>query len=381
MGSIRGWLVLLMTVLGGCGSDSPGNQDGSTLDDVAPRDTGQNDNGDAAPDAVNPPTDGADDQSTADTPLVDASCSTDSDGDGVSDCGDGCPDDPNKIEPGMCGCGNLDTDTDSDGTADCVDGCPLDRTKTEPGICGCGTPDTDRDRDGRADCMDGCPDDPAKTTPGVCGCGTPDDDTDSDGAPGCMDVCPNDATATTTPHVTAATGPQDEQNVDVADGASWSLIYSFILRANDGTSTYANLDNITGMRVRTDWLRARDFGFSLPAIAVILGITATIERVGGSSDAIPIRDFDVRLYHGSSLLTPTNHASNATWPSMAYAYATYGGPADLWGTTWTAAQINNANFGFGIRATMFMYPDPAVDLVSANPTVDHVTLAITYCAQ
>ena len=28
----------------------------------------------------------------------------DSDGDGIGDCDDGCPDDPNKSEPGACGC-------------------------------------------------------------------------------------------------------------------------------------------------------------------------------------------------------------------------------------------------------------------------------------
>ncbi len=32
-----------------------------------------------------------------------------------------CPDDPNKTEPGICGCGVPDTDTDGDGAADCID--------------------------------------------------------------------------------------------------------------------------------------------------------------------------------------------------------------------------------------------------------------------
>ena len=53
------------------------------------------------------------------------------------------------------------------GTADCNDGCPNDPNKTDPGICGCGTPDTDSDGDGTPDCNDGCPDDPYKTDPGL----------------------------------------------------------------------------------------------------------------------------------------------------------------------------------------------------------------------
>lgn len=34
---------------------------------------------------------------------------------------DGCPNDPNKIEPGACGCGAPETDTDGDNMPDCVD--------------------------------------------------------------------------------------------------------------------------------------------------------------------------------------------------------------------------------------------------------------------
>ncbi|MGA1843967.1 MAG: S8 family serine peptidase [bacterium] len=118
----------------------------------------------------------------------------DADEDGAGDVCDGCPDDPDKTEPGVCGCGVADTDSDEDGTADCIDGCPNDPAKTEPGICGCGAADTDSDGDGTADCIDGCPNDPAKTEPGICGCGVVDTDTDSDGDGilDCIDGCPDD---------------------------------------------------------------------------------------------------------------------------------------------------------------------------------------------
>jgi hypothetical protein len=48
----------------------------------------------------------------------------DSDDDGVPDGCDGCPEDPNKTEPGICGCGVADADTDGDTVLDCVDNCP-----------------------------------------------------------------------------------------------------------------------------------------------------------------------------------------------------------------------------------------------------------------
>ncbi len=116
----------------------------------------------------------------------------DADGDLTCDANDGCPNDPNKIAPGQCGCGVADTDSDSDGTANCNDGCPNDANKIAPGICGCGVSDVDTDGDLTADCNDGCPNDPNKTVPGICGCGVSDVDSDSDGTADCNDLCPND---------------------------------------------------------------------------------------------------------------------------------------------------------------------------------------------
>jgi hypothetical protein len=124
-------------------------------------------------------------------------CEPDADGDGVIDPCDGCPSDPAKATPGVCGCGTPDTDTDGDGTADCHDNCPTDPNKTAPGQCGCGIPDVDTDGDGTADCHDNCPTDPNKTAPGQCGCGIPDVDSDADGVANCNDLCPNDSAKTT----------------------------------------------------------------------------------------------------------------------------------------------------------------------------------------
>ena len=67
----------------------------------------------------------------------------DSDGDGANDCSenDGCPGDPNKTAPGVCGCGRPDADSDGDQTLDCKDACPNDSSKVAPGLCGCGHDD------------------------------------------------------------------------------------------------------------------------------------------------------------------------------------------------------------------------------------------------
>ncbi len=129
------------------------------------------------------------------TEYGDCGCGTadsDSDGDGVNDCDDGCPNDADKTDPGLCGCGKEDVDTDGDGTLDCDDECPYDEEKTVAGECGCDADETDSDSDGYPDCVDECPDDSGKTEEGICGCGTADTDVDNNGIIDCVQNDPID---------------------------------------------------------------------------------------------------------------------------------------------------------------------------------------------
>lgn len=129
---------------------------------------------------------------------------------------DNCPSDPNKTEPGVCGCGVPDADSDGDGVADCIDGCPNDFNKTAAGVCGCGIADTDNDADGTPNCLDGCPNDRNKTSAGACGCGVADGDRDGDGTPDCIDGCPDDPTTI---------NPADcAPNVGGAAQTDWDLV-------------------------------------------------------------------------------------------------------------------------------------------------------------
>ncbi|MEW6080098.1 MAG: DUF1566 domain-containing protein, partial [Thermodesulfobacteriota bacterium] len=121
-------------------------------------------------------------------------CSTDTDSITLTIAADACPEDPEKLEPGACGCGVADTDSDSDGTLDCNDGCPDDPSKIDPGLCGCGIADTDSDGDASPDCNDGCPNDPNKMSAGACGCGNPDVDLDGNGVIDCLEQPPDDDT-------------------------------------------------------------------------------------------------------------------------------------------------------------------------------------------
>ena len=114
---------------------------------------------------------------------------TDSDGDGVPDCNDKCPNDPKKLQQGYVGVVLLILTVMHEGYRTAMMDVLMIRKKSAPGVCGCGVADTDSDGDGTPDCNDGCPNDPAKTAPGICGCGVADTDTDGDGITGLQDRC------------------------------------------------------------------------------------------------------------------------------------------------------------------------------------------------
>jgi hypothetical protein len=80
----------------------------------------------------------------------------------------------------------LDFDRDGDGIKNSIDVCYADPNKMNPGGCGCGTPDTDNDRDGLPNCLDGCLDNSRKFEVGICGCGTNDLDSNSNLVTDCL---------------------------------------------------------------------------------------------------------------------------------------------------------------------------------------------------
>lgn len=93
-------------------------------------------------------------------------CTGDADGDGypsVAAGGTDCDDTNPAVHPGAAELCNgidddcdtvIDPDGDADGTCDADDGCPADPAKIAPGVCGCGVSDQDGDGDGVADCQD-----------------------------------------------------------------------------------------------------------------------------------------------------------------------------------------------------------------------------------
>jgi len=112
----------------------------------------------------------------------------------------------------------------------------------------------------------------------------------------------------------------------------------------------------------TNYLQCTDFGFAIPSGATINGVTVSVERSstvnGGSTDAA------VRLVKAGAIGTVDR--SSVTQYTDSDFVEDHGGANDLWGTTWTPADINAANFGTAFAATKTPYQWKSAQTVSVN---------------
>ena len=120
-------------------------------------------------------------------------------------------------------------------------------------------------------------------------------------------------------------------------GQAWSRPDRAV--SSDNAYAIANDDDTT-----TEQLKCTGYGFSIPAGAIINGITVNIERRASGGDS---RDNQVSLLKANAVVGD-NKASSTYYPS-ADQVATYGNSSDLWGTGWTPAEINSAQFGVALR--------------------------------
>jgi OOP family OmpA-OmpF porin len=109
-------------------------------------------------------------------------CPVDSDGDGVPDGIDRCPATPKGVKVDAVGC---PIDSDGDGVPDGIDKCPNTPKGAVVDAAGC---PIDSDGDGVPDGLDRCPDTPKGATVDALGCPS---DSDGDGVLDGLDKCPN----------------------------------------------------------------------------------------------------------------------------------------------------------------------------------------------
>jgi len=111
-------------------------------------------------------------------------------------------------------------------------------------------------------------------------------------------------------------------------------------------STYATVS--LSNNALSNYLVATGFGFSIPADAIISGIKVEWEKKS-SSTSTNNKDNAIRIVKNGTIGT-TDKSSTTAWSNLNDVYVTYGGNTDLWGETWTAADINASAFGAALSA-------------------------------
>jgi len=117
---------------------------------------------------------------------------------------------------------------------------------------------------------------------------------------------------------------------------------------NSSDNSYATV-NLSLSNTSSQGLKATNFNFSLPSYASVDGIVATFQRKASIADTI--RDTHVYLIKNGSV--SGNNKSQAAYWSTVEGDVSFGGPADLWGNSLTASDVNSSNFGVLIACAYY----------------------------
>lgn len=118
----------------------------------------------------------------------------------------------------------------------------------------------------------------------------------------------------------------------------------------------------------SQYLKATNFGFSLPAGAIVTGVQVEVERACFSAGQYS--DAAVRIVKGG-VIGSTDRSAGGTWPTSDTVQA-YGGAGDLWGETLTDSDVEASTFGVALRVSR------SGGVTPANAEVDHVKMTVYY---
>jgi len=145
---------------------------------------------------------------------------------------------------------------------------------------------------------------------------------------------------------------------------------SNVYTSNDAYATFSGAGT-------SGYLRVTGFSFSFPSAAVdIVGIKVEIERhadwyIGGVAPDLEFYvpyDYEIKLLKAGTEVGD-NKSSGAEW-FVDDAYVSFGGQNDLWGTTWSEAEVDASNFGVSVKVT-----NPNANNVAY---IDHVRITVYF---
>ena len=145
-------------------------------------------------------------------------------------------------------------------------------------------------------------------------------------------------------------------------GSSWTNTNRII--ANDDSFSTSSISGFN----HSEYLEASNFGFSIPVGATVNGIQVNVAHKASNTNAI--QDRSLRLLKAGSQ-TGDNKGLTSTYWSNTKETISYGAYNDLWGTSWTPAQINATNFGVALAVDNSSFS-------SRTAYVDYVQVIVYY---
>ncbi len=165
---------------------------------------------------------------------------------------------------------------------------------------------------------------------------------------------------------------------NTSNASSQNDVYSSLL-FTDASNVLAAAPTSISPADETNYLVCKNLDSNIPNDATIEGIKIYIDRYNSfiGDGTVSIKDDAIYLTKNGTDTVGSNKSTGATWPSSdTDTYATFGGVSDLWGTSWTASEINDDNFGVMIGPTIEF--DGLTGENGSDAKVDHVYVEITY---
>ncbi|MDP2598346.1 MAG: hypothetical protein Q8P49_00780 [Candidatus Liptonbacteria bacterium] len=154
----------------------------------------------------------------------------------------------------------------------------------------------------------------------------------------------------------------------VDDNATGTLSWSNPSNVTSSDDQYATTAVLPPSNTPSNYLKATDFGFSIPTEATVAGIVVEVERKDGITSSF--NDVDINIVKNNVIQSSTNKSTGASWPSTD-TYASFGNSTDLWGQTWTPTDINSSTFGFALSGI-------GNSGISESAYVDHIRIKVFY---
>jgi hypothetical protein len=165
---------------------------------------------------------------------------------------------------------------------------------------------------------------------------------------------------------------------NTSNGSSQNDAYTSLL-FTDAFNVLAPVPTSLSPADETNYLVCKNLDSNIPNDATIEGIRIYIDRYNSftGDGTVTIKDDAIYLTKNGTDTVGNNKSIGATWPSSdTDTYVSYGGVSDLWGTSWTASEINDDNFGAMIGPTIEF--DGTTGETGSSANIDHVYIEITY---